>query len=144
PATPHPYPTLGLGWAVWRIVEHGDQTEGLGIVRGYPTVIGPRIAVRRPRDVHNAVQQQETAAVHRPNRVEGNCISRAAGAATRHGRSAHVGAVAAGKVRSGQYGFAGDSGPAELLGSSRDVEGMQTLHVVRLAPDHFLCLRDDV
>jgi hypothetical protein len=52
--------------------------------------------------------------------------------------------VAARKVRSGQYGVSDDNGPAELLGSSRDVEGMQTLHVVRLARDDFLCLRDDV
>ena len=53
--------------------------------------------------------------------------------------------VAAGKVRSGQYGVSEDSRPTELLGSRRDVEGVQTLHDVRLARRvDFLCLRDDV
>ena len=130
---PPPIHIPPVGCAVWRIVEQGDQTKGLGIVRGHPTVIGPRIPVRCPRDVHDAVQQQEAAAVERPHRVEGDYPARAVGATARHGGSAHVDAGAAVKVRSAQYGISEESRPAELLGSSRDIKGVQTLLVVRLA-----------
>ena len=79
--------------------------------------------MRRPSDVDDAVEQEEPVAIQRPRRIERRST---------HHRAAHVGGHAAVEERRAEDRVADNDGAAELLGSRREVERVQSLHEVGL------------
>ena len=109
--------------AVRRDVEGRHQLQRLGVVGRHPTVVEAGVTMRRPSDVDDAVEQEEPVAIQRPRRIERRST---------HHRAAHVGGHAAVEERRAEDRVADNDGAAELLGSRREVERVQSLHEVGL------------
>ena len=85
--------------------------------------------MRRPPDVDDAVQQQEAGPLVLAQRIEEDLAAHAPVPATGDGGRADVGGGASVKD-----GVSDHDRSAKLLGPRRDVEGVESLHVVGTVP----------
>src|SRR5712692_9484404 len=88
-------------------VPHALLLKSLRIVGQHPPVIGADVAMRLPRDVHQAILNQESGALPLAKRIECNFLA------------------AVGSAVELRLDF---QWPAKFFGTGRDVEGVQTLH----------------
>ena len=123
--------------AVRRGVEDGDLVQRRGVVPDEPSVIRTVVAVRGPRDVDHAVQEQETASVVVPQGIEEDFVADAPGADAVDGGTAIPRPHAESSISDGHR-------PAKLLRARGNVEGMEPLHIVGAVDSDFLRFRDDV
>src|SRR5580765_20672 len=87
-------------------VPHALLLKSLRIVRQHPSVIGADVAMRRPRDVHQAILNQESGALPLAKRIESDLIA-AVGVAVELSLD--------------------DQRSAKFFGTRGDVEGVQAL-----------------